>query len=101
MRNQKSENQIKSNDRDETGKNIYIKDKKTKQLEIKRMRIILYKKRNKRKLVYFNKEKNTEKWKVKKKKIHWSHIIHLLPPQVAPLESSQCVPSNAAAEHGV
>jgi len=68
MRNQKSENQIKSNDRDETGKNIYIKDKKTKQLEIKRMRIILYKKRNKRKLVYFNKEKNTEKWEVKKKR---------------------------------
>jgi hypothetical protein len=30
MRNQKSKNQIKPNDRDETGKNIYIKDKKTK-----------------------------------------------------------------------
>jgi hypothetical protein len=47
MRNQKSKNQIKPNDRDEIGKKKYIKDKKTKQLEIKRMRIILYKKKQK------------------------------------------------------
>jgi hypothetical protein len=44
------------------------------------MRITLYEKRNKRKLVYFDKEKNGEKWEVKKNKIHGSHIIHLPPP---------------------
>ena len=69
MRNQKNENQIKSNDRDETGKKSTQDKKKPKQLKIKRIRITLYKKRNKRKLVYFNKEKNREKWKVKKKSI--------------------------------
>jgi hypothetical protein len=69
-------------------------------MKIKIIRITLYKKTNERKLVYFAKKKEREKW-VEKKKVYRSHIIHHSPPRTSPSKSSWCSSSNAIVKRGI